>query len=151
MPTQLQKEDFFKGNDGLPRYEQIALTIAQAITDGRLQPGERLPTVRQLATNLNVSMTTVSAAFNWLSRNELIRGEVGRGSFVSVRAAPADLVKSGSKLPRFVGSHVQQSTTAPWRRRALAASAARLNATYPNTIDCSTGRTRSIPSPDSFD
>lgn len=140
MPTRLQKEDFLKGNDGLPRYEQIALTIAQAITDGRLRPGERLPTVRQLAIDLSVSMTTVSAAFHWLGRNELIRAEVGRGSFVSDKVARADLVKSDPKLPRFVGSHLKHSTTAPWRRRALAASAARLRATYPDTIDCSTGR-----------
>jgi GntR family transcriptional regulator / MocR family aminotransferase len=140
MPARLHTDYFSKENEGRPRYEQIALTIAQAIKDGRLRPGERLPTVRQLATDLNVSMTTVSAAFNWLGKNELIRGEVGRGSFVSEKLATADLVKSDGKLPRFATNQAQQSTTAPWRRRALAASAARLKATYPSTIDCSTGR-----------
>jgi len=141
MPFNLQKEDFSKVNEGLPRYEQIALTIAQAISEGRLQPGERLPTVRQLATDLNVSMTTVSAAFNWLGKNELVRGEVGRGSFVSEKAAPVEQGKVEPKSVRSVsGSSLRQPITAPWRRRALAASAIRLKAAHPNTIDCSTGR-----------
>src|SRR5687768_2196326 len=68
---------------GAPRYEQLAEGIARAIQDGRLQPGERLPPLRQLADDLEISVTTVAAAFNLLSDRKLIRAEVGRGTFVA--------------------------------------------------------------------
>jgi DNA-binding transcriptional MocR family regulator len=124
---------------GPPRYEQLAEGIERAIRERRLQPGDRLPPLRQLADDLDVSVTTVAAAFNLLSERKLIRAEVGRGTFVS-RPEAAD----ASRLPPVASvgatSPIARAAAAPWRRRALMMAGARLRTRYPNALDCSTGR-----------
>jgi DNA-binding transcriptional MocR family regulator len=68
-------------DDG-PRYRAIANAIASAITDGELEPGDRLPPQRQLADALSVTVGTVSRGYAEAERRGLIAGEVGRGTFV---------------------------------------------------------------------
>ncbi|MCC7103547.1 MAG: GntR family transcriptional regulator, partial [Chloroflexi bacterium] len=63
---------------GHPRYEVIAVAFERAIADGRLRPGARLPTVRELARELGMSGATVAAAYERLNRRGWTRGEVGR-------------------------------------------------------------------------
>lgn len=58
------------------------MEMADAIKDNRLSPGEKLPTHRRLADDLGLSVNTVSKAFDILRRQNLIDGQVGRGSFV---------------------------------------------------------------------
>ena len=65
-----------------PAYLSLADQIARAIHDGRLARGARLPTHRQLAYELKLSVQTVSRAYEELIRRGLISGEIGRGSFV---------------------------------------------------------------------
>lgn len=65
-----------------PAYLSLADQIARAIADGKLEPGARLPTHRDLAQGLNVSTQTVSRAYEELIRRGLLSGEVGRGTFV---------------------------------------------------------------------
>lgn len=65
-----------------PVYAALADAAAAAIRDGRLRPGERLPTHRQLAFDLGVSVQTVSRAYDELMRRGLAVGEVGRGTYV---------------------------------------------------------------------
>jgi DNA-binding transcriptional MocR family regulator len=65
-----------------PRYRAIADDLAEQITIGELAPGERLPTHRDLAYKLGVTVGTVSRAYAELERAGLARGEVGRGTFV---------------------------------------------------------------------
>src|SRR5262245_44424599 len=76
------------GREG-PRY----LAIADALTDdsahGRLKPGARLPTHRELADRLGVTVGTVSRAYAEAARRGLVSGEVGRGTFA--RGTTADL------------------------------------------------------------
>src|SRR5882724_8140985 len=74
--------------DGPPRYEQLSQFIKAAIQEGRLRAGDRLPPLRQLATDLGISVTTVAATFNHLSEQKLVRSEVGRGTFVTAVATP---------------------------------------------------------------
>jgi DNA-binding transcriptional MocR family regulator len=75
---------------GLPRtrpvYRHIAHAIAHGITNGTLALDYRLPAERELARALNVSRTTVVNAYRDLEARGLVRGHVGRGTFVS--AAP---------------------------------------------------------------
>jgi DNA-binding transcriptional MocR family regulator len=54
-----------------------------AITAGQYRPGERLPTHRALAREFNVAIGTVTRAVDTLSRQGVVRGEVGRGTFVT--------------------------------------------------------------------
>lgn len=65
-----------------PRYIALADAIANGIADGQLAEGMRLPTHRDLATQLGVTVGTVSRAYSEAEQRGLIRGEVGRGTFV---------------------------------------------------------------------
>jgi DNA-binding transcriptional MocR family regulator len=65
-----------------PRYLALADAITDAITRGELAPGERLPTHRDLAYKLSVSVHTVSQAYGEVRRRGYIAGETGRGTFV---------------------------------------------------------------------
>jgi DNA-binding transcriptional MocR family regulator len=69
-----------------PRYLAIATALGDAISRGELKPGDRLPTHRDLAQRLGVTVPTVSRAYREAGRRGYLSGEVGRGTFV--RGAP---------------------------------------------------------------
>jgi DNA-binding transcriptional MocR family regulator len=68
-----------------PRYVAIADALAADISNGRLPAGTRLPTHRDLAWELKVTVGTVSRAYAEAERRGLIYGEVGRGTYVRER------------------------------------------------------------------
>jgi 2-aminoadipate transaminase len=72
-----------------PLYRQLADAITGVISRGSIKPGERLPATRELAGQLGLNRTTVSAAYTVLEESGLIQGHVGRGSFVTKRDNPA--------------------------------------------------------------
>lgn len=61
---------------------RIHRQLLDAILDGRLRPGERLPPTRELARRLNVSRNTVSAAYERLTAEGLLVARVGSGTYV---------------------------------------------------------------------
>jgi 2-aminoadipate transaminase len=67
----------------VPLYRQLHAQIKEFIRVGRLLNGERLPATRELAGILGLNRATVSAAYEMLEAEGLIRGHVGRGSFVA--------------------------------------------------------------------
>ncbi len=67
---------------GGPRYVAIADALAADMAAGRFDAGERLPTHRDLAWRLGVTVGTVSRAYAEAERRGLVSGEVGRGTFV---------------------------------------------------------------------
>src|SRR5919112_5816636 len=73
-----------------PIYRQLAEQIGTRIRSGQLARGERLPATRELAGLLGLNRTTVSAAYTMLEEQGLIAGQVGRGSFVTGEAEPAE-------------------------------------------------------------
>jgi len=68
-----------------PLYRQLSAYFARLIESGKLATGERLPATRELAGQLGLNRTTVSAAYELLETEGLITGHVGRGSFVAAR------------------------------------------------------------------
>ena len=70
-----------------PLYRQIADQTAAAIAAGTLAPGERLPTVRDLADRLEITRLTVHKGYRELQGQGLVEATVGRGTFVTERAA----------------------------------------------------------------
>src|SRR4051812_31752683 len=82
-----------------PRYRAIADALAADIANGRLSSGARLPTHRDLAYQLHVTVGTVSRAYAEAERRGLIGGEIGRGTFVRARVetpvSPAPLATDG--------------------------------------------------------
>jgi GntR family transcriptional regulator len=82
MPIQI---DF---RSGIPIYIQIMNQIRQLVADGDLKPGDQLPTVRQLAIDLEVNWNTVARAYRLLDEAGLISTQQGRGTFIW--AAPSE-------------------------------------------------------------
>jgi 2-aminoadipate transaminase len=66
-----------------PFYRRIVELVERAISRGGLGAGHRLPPERDLAKALSVSRATVVAAYRELEAKGLVRGYVGRGTFVS--------------------------------------------------------------------
>jgi len=85
-----------------PRYQAIAEAIATDLRQGRLKAGERLPTHRELAYRLGVTVGTVTRGYAEAQRRGLVAGHVGRGSFL---AAPGQASPQlGSLQPQADGA-----------------------------------------------
>ena len=67
----------------MPIYAQIVEQIKAQIAAGQLTPGDQLPTIRQLATDLRINFNTVVRAYLDLEREGLISTQRGRGTFVA--------------------------------------------------------------------
>jgi DNA-binding transcriptional MocR family regulator len=65
-----------------PLYRALAAAIAQDVQSGRLKAGDRLPPHRELADQLGVTVTTITRGYTEAERRGLVRGEVGRGTYV---------------------------------------------------------------------
>lgn len=71
-------------SSGVPIYRQIMDQVRALIASGRLKPGELLPSVRQMAVDLEVNMMTVSKAYSRLEVEGVL--ERDRGTGMRVRA-----------------------------------------------------------------
>ena len=67
----------------MPLYQQIVSEIRGKILTGELKPGDTLPSIRQLASDLLISVITTKRAYQDLENEGLIQTRPGRGTFVS--------------------------------------------------------------------
>ncbi len=65
-----------------PKYIALADALCDDIRNSRLKPGEKLPPQRELAYGLNINLGTVTKAYVLAAERGLVRGEIGRGTFV---------------------------------------------------------------------
>lgn len=83
--------------DSRPIYQQIKDELRKLIVTGALAAGEKLPSVRALATQLSINPNTIQRAYNDLEAEGYIYSVPGKGSFASDRgdadAARRDLLK----------------------------------------------------------
>ena len=108
-----------------PRYLAIAEALAEDAGGGRLRAGARLPTHRELADRLGVTVGTITRAYAEATRRGLVTGEVGRGTFVRAPARPPapaavadpDLIDLSANLPPAVATRREAAVFA----RSLAA------------------------------
>jgi len=70
-------------DSAVPIYRQIADHVRRAVARGDVKPGDRLPSVRSLASRLVVNQNTVSKAYAHLIRDGVIESRQGRGVFVA--------------------------------------------------------------------
>jgi GntR family transcriptional regulator len=68
---------------GVPLAAQLTAQIRDALREGALAPGERLPSVRALAESASVNVNTVRAVYTRLESEGVVRSEQGRGTFVA--------------------------------------------------------------------
>ena len=70
-------------SDDQPIYRQIVDQLRQLLAAGTLQPGDPLPSVRQLAADLGVNLNTVAIAYRELAGEGLVEIKHGRGARVT--------------------------------------------------------------------
>ncbi len=87
-------------SDPSPLYEQIEKQVIEQMMNGKLAPGELLPSIRVLAKELGISVITVKKAYEDLERSGYIITKAGKGSFIA--QAGAEFVKE-SKLKDIQG------------------------------------------------
>jgi len=72
----------------VPIYVQIMEQVRQQVASGKLKPGDQLPTVRQLATELRVNFNTVARSYRLLDEAGLISTQQGRGTYIWEMPSP---------------------------------------------------------------
>jgi DNA-binding transcriptional regulator YhcF (GntR family) len=77
------------GQAAKPLFDQLRTQIIAGVRDGRLPPGTRLPTVRELASRLGLAVNTVARAYRELETAGVLETRGRFGSFIA-RADPAD-------------------------------------------------------------
>jgi len=75
---------------GVPFYRQIIDQVKTAMATGRLDAGDRLPTVRQLAVSLSINPNTVSRAYTELELTGLVETQMGSGTFIGSKQIEQD-------------------------------------------------------------
>lgn len=74
--------------DPKPIYEQITNNLRRLIASGGIAPGERLPSVRELATRLTINPNTIQRAYRQLEQEGYIVSLPGNGCFAAEGSAP---------------------------------------------------------------
>lgn len=69
--------------DGRPIYEQIKENFQRLILSGAMQPGDKMPSVRQMANQLAINPNTLQRAYAELEGEGYLISQPGRGSFVA--------------------------------------------------------------------
>jgi GntR family transcriptional regulator len=85
-------------SDDLPIYRQIMRQITEAIAGGRLKPGDKLASHRELSEQLIIAPLTVKKAYDELETLGYIETQRGRGTFVSVRQPELDRANQTDRL-----------------------------------------------------
>ena len=83
----------------MPLHRQVYAAIREAILDGRLPAGSRLPSTRRLAEELGVSRNTVLAAFEQLQAEGFLLGRTGSGTRVTDTLSPTLLSRRAQRQP----------------------------------------------------
>ena len=73
-------------NDPEPLFAQLIAQIKQAVLGGEVGPGDALPSIRQLARDLELNSKTVAKAYRLLERDSVIQTRGYRGTFVHPEA-----------------------------------------------------------------
>jgi len=95
-------------SDRTPIYAQLERGIRVAIATGRMQPGDQLPTVRQLAVDLRVNANTVARVYLTLEREGVLVTRRGVGTFI---ADPVPKSAHAGQRERQLAAHIDRFLT----------------------------------------
>ncbi len=87
---------------GVPLYRQIIESVQFAIARGDLGPGDRLPTVRQLAVDLQVNPNTVIRAYREMELGGVLDTQQGSGTFVTDERPQIDALERRRMLDQIL-------------------------------------------------
>jgi len=96
---------------GVPFYRQVIDQVKAAIATESISPGDRLPTVRQLAVDLSINPTTVSRAYTELELTGLVETQMGSGTFVGNRLVKPDDVEQRRMLDQLCQEFLSRAST----------------------------------------
>jgi GntR family transcriptional regulator len=96
---------------GVPFYRQVIDQVKAAIATESLSPGDRLPTVRQLAVDLSINPNTVSRAYTELELTGLVETQMGSGTFVGNRPVEPDDVERRRMLDQLCQEFLSRAST----------------------------------------
>src|SRR5687767_956795 len=82
-----------------PLYRQVERQVRAAAETGRLRPGDRVPSVRTLAADLDVGRLTIATAYEQLAADGFLVGRVGFGTVVAPNPPAADGVAASRPRP----------------------------------------------------
>lgn len=96
-----------------PIFEQIKEQIINLINTGELKTDDRLPSIRQLASDLDLNVNTVKRAFQELEEQQVTYSIPGKGIFVSKTAVANEIVLSEAEkeLTRILSSSKARGIT----------------------------------------
>ena len=118
------------GHSKVATYMQIVQQVRQAIRLGRLDPGDRLPTVREVAESLAINPNTVLKAYRELELEGLVEARTGSGTFVR-RTNPGRALPSQAALERELAAWLRKTRAAGWEQEdVVALIETTLRATY---------------------
>src|SRR6266446_351635 len=88
---------------GVPVYRQIIDQVLGGISTGGLKPGDQLPTVRQLAVDLEINPNTVVRAYRELEIREVLTTQQGTGTFVTEKQIQPTDAERQRRVSQLVG------------------------------------------------
>jgi len=94
---------------GVPVYRQLIDQVLGAIASGALGPGDRLPTVRQVAVDLAINPNTVVRAYKELEIRGVLTTQQGTGTFISTNQTKPDEVERQRRLNQMVSEVVARA------------------------------------------
>ncbi len=77
------------GSSGVPPYLQLVHQVRQSLLLGYLREGDRLPTVKDVASDLVINPNTVVKAYRQLEHEGLAGGRPGQGTFITASSSAA--------------------------------------------------------------
>ncbi|MGE5612817.1 MAG: GntR family transcriptional regulator [Bacillota bacterium] len=90
-------------NSGTGIYKQIAEQVREAVKQGVLKPGDKLPTERELSKSLGIARATVNKAYEELKRSNVIEAWQGSGSYIKT-----EKVNAGSDKKQLVANCIEE-------------------------------------------
>lgn len=92
-----------------PPYQQIRQQVLASLASGDLEPGTRLPTIRQLAADLDLAVNTVARAYRELEIDGVLESRGRRGTFVRAPAAPGAAARRADELDQMARACVRDA------------------------------------------
>lgn len=104
---------------GVPVYRQIVDQVRGAVASGSLHAGDQLPTVRQLAVDLEVNPNTIVRAYRELEYDGLLETHQGTGTFISEQKIPRSDDERQRQLGQIVSDAIARAGAAGFTLQEL--------------------------------
>jgi GntR family transcriptional regulator len=102
-----------------PIYRQIIQQIEYAILSERMQPGDRLPTIRSLAVELKTNPNTIAKAYGELEIRGILATQVGSGTYIADKRPVVEDDSLNRKIREVTGRFVQEMRDLGVEKREL--------------------------------